>query len=162
HQPDHEWQLTDPFHAVALRGEPALVYALKGPDGASVYEIGCHGGGKLLTVRRYQQRPQGQKPLFAEKTFELTAPLAGTPALENASVLLPLADGTLQRLLLDGGPRSGGPDWRSGRADEGARGHVVALGDDEFLTTNGSRGLTHWKWPQRGLFKTVPEKKVPT
>ena len=42
----------------------------------------------------------------------------------------------------------GGPNWRVARADEDARGHIVALSADEFLMTDGSRGLTHWQWPQ--------------
>jgi hypothetical protein len=178
HQPDREWQLADPFYTGPFRGEATaesrsqtpvgerefvpVIYSSKGPDGASVYAIVCHGGGRVLTLRRYQPSREGQKATPSENTMELPAPLAGTPALEGPSVLMPLADGTLQRWPLDGGPRTGGPDWRSGRADEGAPGHVVPLGSDEFLTTNGSRGLTHWRWPQRGLFKTVPENKVPT
>ena len=60
----------------------------------------------------------------------------------------------------DAWTQGGGPTWRSGRADEDARGHVVQINADEFLTTDGSRGITHWKWPANGTFRAVPENPI--
>src|SRR5262249_50165188 len=72
--------------------------------------------------------------------------LAGTPGLLNRSVLAPLNDGSLLRQPLDGSKGSYGPGWRARTADEGARGHVIVLSADDFLTADGSRGLTRWHW----------------
>src|SRR5262249_30314051 len=40
-----------------------------------------------------------------------------------------------------------GPPWRTAYAGEGARGHVLQVGPDDYLFTDGSRTLTrlHWK-----------------
>ena len=37
--------------------------------------------------------------------------------------------------------------WRAPHADKDALCHVVTLGGEEFVTTDGSRGLIRWRWP---------------
>jgi hypothetical protein len=102
-----------------------------------------------LLVRRYEPGKN-----LAEMTFPLkTARLAGTPGLMGESLLVPLDDGSLLRQPLDGSRGSYGPGWRARTADEGARGHVVALNAEDFLTTDGSRGLTRWHWPAGDVYK---------
>ena len=83
----------------------------------------------------------------ATKTIDLPAAIGGTPALGDGFVLLPLADGVAIRLDLAGGTVTAGPNWRAAGADEQAAGHIVALGGDEFLLTDGSRGLSRVSWP---------------
>lgn len=162
HQEEREWRSIDPVYASALPGGPITAYLLPGPDGSSVYEVACPASGSRLTVRHYQRGQGGKQPV--EATVALRRPLAGTPAIVGQSLLLPLADGTIRRfaLPLADRPSEGGPEWRAARVDENARGHIVALGADEFLTTNGSRGLTHWRWANDPSFQTVPEGKIPT
>lgn len=136
-----------------LDGEALL---LAGPDGRSAYEVACvkkrgQGGEPNfdLLVRRFEAGKD-----LVEKTFSLTkARLHGTPGLMGGSLLVPLDDGSLLRQPLDGGRESYGPGWRARHADEGARGHVVVLGPEDFLTTDGSRGLSRWHWPNGDVYK---------
>src|SRR5205823_3358321 len=125
-----------------LDGPP---YFVPGGDGRSALEVVCVKKGTEkgernfdLLVRYYEIGKN-----LVEKTFPLgTTRLAGTPGLLNGSVLAPLDDGSLLRQPLDGSRGSYGPGWRARTADEGAHGHVVVLNSDDFLTTDGSRGLT--------------------
>jgi outer membrane protein assembly factor BamB len=162
HQENVEWRITDFHYEPALEEGPILAQLLPGPDGRSVYQVACPASGRKLTVRRYQAGGAGGKPILEEaSTVDANLrPLAGTPAIVGHSLLLPLADGTIRRFplpLREGAPPEGGPDWRAGRADDDARGHIVALGADDFLTTDGSRGLTRWRWPQNDpTFRKIP------
>jgi hypothetical protein len=119
-------------------------------DGKSAYEVAAPGHGRSLVVRQVQWGV-GRALEMRERTVPLSSPLAGTPAVVGSMLVLPLADGALGRLKLplpaEGaeGPETG-PDWRSRRAPPDARGAVVALGPDRFLTTDGARGVTVWQW----------------
>jgi tetratricopeptide (TPR) repeat protein len=153
HQERTEWRRTDPQYVPAVKEGPVLVHLLPGPDGRSVYEITCPALGGKLTVRRFLAGGASGKPELTEASVEDAnlRPLAGTPAIVGRSVLLPLTDGTIRRFplpLTDAALAEGGPNWRGERVDEDARGHIVALGAEDFLTTDGSRGLTRWHWPQ--------------
>jgi outer membrane protein assembly factor BamB len=160
-----KWREIDPVVRGSLeippdKGEMVSTYLLAAADGKTAYELAGPNHGKRLTVRRYQLPPEGQPAVIQEKAVDLPAALSGTPALLGSDVILPLSDRTLMRvgLAADAGPGVGGPNWRSGRAADDALGHVVAIGDDEFLTTDGSNGLTHRQWKQ-GVFRTIPEER---
>jgi outer membrane protein assembly factor BamB len=102
----------------------------------------------------------------ADGSATLPAPLAGTPALHADYVVAALTNGVVVRIDLAGSTATGatavratatsGPDWRSSGADEQAQAHVVALGQDVFAITDGSRGvqLVHWpeakSWSKKG------------
>jgi outer membrane protein assembly factor BamB len=140
-------------------------YLLPGGDGETAYQVACTTKGTpQLTVRKYQSSKEG--PRLEVRTVALPSPLHGMPALLGEDLLLLLADGTMLRLPLrpDGGPGTAGPDWRSPRADNGAPGFVVPIprSPDEFLTTDGSLGLTHRVWPKQGNYGTLPPNQVPT
>jgi outer membrane protein assembly factor BamB len=142
---------------------PVLALA---PDGRSAYEIAAPGHGRQLVVRHVQWGV-GRQLGVTERKVPLSSPLMGTPAVVGAMLVLPLADGALGRLRLplpaEGAePPEGGPDWRSRRAPPGARGTVVALGPDLFLTTDGARGVTLWQWPPgAGGWKSLPAGRDP-
>jgi hypothetical protein len=158
------WRLADPVVAKPLGVGATTCYLLPVSDGNSVYEIASVERGTKLTIRKYTPAREGRPESleeFAEKIRELPAPLAGPPSLGPRSILLSLAGGFVQRLSLDGSQQAGGPNWRAPRADQDARGYVVHLGADDFLTTDGSRGVTHWVWPQDGGFQAI-RNKVPT
>jgi outer membrane protein assembly factor BamB len=158
---DVEWRLSQPILGKPLDGGAVVPYLLPGPDGASVYEVACPERGVQLTIRKFVLGPDGVKEEGAPQRVELPAPLAGTPALSPQSLTLLLSDRTVQRVSLSGGAGAGGPNWRSSRADDDARGYIVQLDPDSFLTTDGSRGVTHWHWPMNQPFTAV-EKRVPT
>jgi outer membrane protein assembly factor BamB len=136
-----------------LEGEPFL---LAGADGRSALEVACvqkpsanHERNFDLLVRRYELGKN-----LVEKIFPLkTTRLAGTPALVGESLLVPLEDGSLLRQPLDGGRGSYGPGWRARTADDGARGHVIVLNLEDFLITDGGRGLNRWHWPAGDVYK---------
>ncbi len=82
----------------------------------------------------------------------------------DAMLILPLADGVLARVPLPLGDTSAvvnGPNWRSRRAPPDARARVTVLGPDTFLTCDGARGLTHWKWPLNDVWHVLPAGKEP-
>ncbi len=75
--------------------------------------------------------------------------LAGKPALVGAALILPLSDGSLGRVKLTGAKVSTlepGLNWRARSLKPDARGEVVSLGGDRFLTTNGANGIRVWEW----------------
>src|SRR5262249_10170047 len=66
----------------------------------------------------------------------------------------------LWRLPRDGkGKPEEGPGWRVKQGTAQHRAHVVWLSDDEFVTTNGERGLTRWRWPKDDAFRAVPDNR---
>ncbi len=117
---------------------------LPGPDDESAFEIACLGDGQELVIRHVRTDEKRKIKVVRERYVKLEAPLARTPAVSGSVLLLPLADGNLYRLLWkqDEKTPEGSADWRADRAAAEAPGHVVALGNDRYLCTDGSRGLT--------------------
>jgi hypothetical protein len=156
------WQTGGQIVGDPLDSTEAGSHLLSAPDGQSVFEITCvqkkAAGGERhfdLVVRRYEPGKN-----LAEKTFRLeTAQLAGTPGLAGGSLLVPLDNGTLLRQPWENDKRGDyGPGWRGRNSDPGTRCHVVVLGPEEFLTTDGNRSLTRWHWPAGRIYQE--EKKV--
>jgi hypothetical protein len=131
-------------------------------DGQSAYEIACPGNGKTLLIRQVKLDNDRQVRLLADQRLELrSAPLHGTPALVGNLLVLPLADGSLARVPLPVTSKSLvlGDDyfWRSEQAAPETRGHVVALGSDRFVITDGARGLKVWQKSPKGGWTTIPD-----
>jgi outer membrane protein assembly factor BamB len=128
--------------------QPPLV--LPARDGQSAYVIATPGEGKELVVRHVKV-VAGQRQLsVSQKRVPMPAPLGGTPAIVGKQLMLPLADETLAKLPLpvpQNGAVTPGLTWRADRAPSEARGHVLGLGGDRFLTTDGLRQVRVWKWP---------------
>jgi hypothetical protein len=129
---------------------------LPGPDGQSAYELACPADGSKLLIRHISWAGEGDRLRQTERTIKIPSPLQGTPAVVDGMLVLPLAGGHLVRLPLplpaDATTLDSGPDWRSRVAPPGVQGHVLALGGDLFLTTDGGRGLTSWRWPRGETF----------
>jgi outer membrane protein assembly factor BamB len=169
HRPHVRWRVAgaEIRLADALDDNPAQPpLLLPAPDGKSAYQIASPGTGTQLVVRHVHFG--GPRQLRAEQeSVKLPAPLGGPPAVVGTWLLLPLADGTLARLPLPlpAGLASVevGPDWRDARADANARGYVLALGDERFLTTNGALGLIVWDWPARAMatWEALPRDQDP-
>jgi outer membrane protein assembly factor BamB len=129
-------------------------------DGQSAYEIAGPGNGKALLIRHVKLDKERQVRLVVEQRLELrSAPPHGTPALVGNLLVLPLADGSLARVPLPVTNKSLvlGDDyfWRSEDAAPETRGHVLALGPDRFVVTNGSRGFKVWQNNPNGSWTTV-------
>ncbi len=135
------------------------LFLVPAPDGRSAYEIACPDPGAEIVIRHHVA---GRQQIQAEVKVKGDARLAGTPAVGAGAILLPLADGRMKRVPL---PLEGGatlaesdllpaPDWREGHHTAEARGHCAWLGGNDFVTTNGRGGLTHWRFGK--LRETIP------
>src|SRR5262249_37179909 len=83
------------------------------------------------------------------------APLAGSPAVSPAGIVLPLSNGQLCRVTLDArSPRRElGPDWQTPATRPTARGQVVHWKGDEYLAGDGGRRLVRLTWPFGGKYE---------
>jgi hypothetical protein len=59
-------------------------------------------------------------------------------------------------LPLAAGETLAAPDWRASRVNTDTRGHIVWLGGDDYLMTNGHRGLTRYRFEDT-LWRSFPE-----
>jgi hypothetical protein len=80
------------------------------------------------------------------------AALAGQPAVVGAALLVPTADGFVNRLAPgDGRVRPGvlvaGPPWRGDHPPADAACAITPLSDSHFVTSDGGRKLSRWDWP---------------
>jgi hypothetical protein len=125
------------FAGPVQNAEKKTSWLLPSFDGLSAYSLVAAGG--RLHVRYYQN---GE---IQSKEFPLGQMPAGTPGIGPDFLLMPLADGSLLWLSADGKSRLG--SWRSMKAPRNAVGHVIVLGPDIFLSTDGFRGLVRWRWP---------------
>jgi outer membrane protein assembly factor BamB len=158
HLEDSDWQWQSAGHLLAPplpKGTSGSVYFVPGPDGKSVFQFNCPDPGTTVIVREFRAG-RGQA---SEATIgNLPARLAGTPAVGTNRILLPLGNGDTRQVHLEGkeGTSKEGPMWRATHGDTAARGHVVWLGGDDFLTTNGRRGLTRWRFRADDVYNAVP------
>ena len=111
------------------------------------------------------RRGDGERPDQGGTGPRFARAAGGMPAVTETMMILPLADGRIVRTALPLDRNStivNGPPWRSRRAPPDARARVTALGPDTFLTYDGARGLTHWKWPlTEEVAQVLPADKEP-
>jgi len=144
-RPGEEWQFVQERRVAGPpeAGAAATTHLLRAPDAV----VAVSSGGDRLTVRRYVP---GKKPGDgAVQEMSFPGALAGTPALGANALVYPAADGTLHRqpLTAKGTRADRGQQWRAEGADADAQGYVVALGDNDFLCTDGNHGLHRVHWP---------------
>jgi outer membrane protein assembly factor BamB len=133
-------------------------YFLRGPE-QTLYVITALAG-EPPSVQVQQFLPG--KTTSQTSTFPQQAPLGGTPAVATDALVLPLTNGALARQSLSGGPAVAGPNWRAARADADSPGHIVLLEKDEFLVTDGSRGLKRLRWPAGSLAESKASVELPS
>jgi outer membrane protein assembly factor BamB len=153
------WWKADSLRVKPSGGEKLAVTMMPADDGQSVLQLICPENGTHLVLRKFQPHSdETSKNKLEEHVFELTSPLAGAPVRWGTEFLVPLADGTIRRLTLGPGTSTtaGGPDWRSRRALADATCYIIPLNGTEFLTTDGIRGLSRWRWRQGEGFQSLP------
>ncbi|MBY0526914.1 MAG: PQQ-binding-like beta-propeller repeat protein [Gemmataceae bacterium] len=136
-----------------------ISWLLPGADGNSVYTVTAPSAGKLV-LRRYSVAKKAGENVRRE--FTLPDVPGGTPALGGEFLVLPLADGRLVRQSL-ADTKEGfapGPYWRAPHADAGALGHAVHLGGDDYLVTDGSKGLRRIIWPKKESWTAGAERQL--
>lgn len=147
---DYEWQQGGQILDVNPVEVTGTTYLLAGRGGKTAFAVGTAKGNRI-SVRRYESG----RPLTGTMLNGL-APLAGTPAVGDDGFVFPLTDGKLVFAPFDESKRHvAGPEWRARAADKQAPGHVVYLGNGEFLYTNGLRGLTRIRWAGGPLWETM-------
>jgi outer membrane protein assembly factor BamB len=168
-RPGVEWQIDDkmlqlpPLNDVV--GPPQLLLAHDGQTGVLVTSTRTSSAERLrrgalayqLLVRQYPLTPG------TDRAADAPAPLAGSAVRVGETVVLPLADGTIRRLRLTGtaGLLETGPSWRSPGVNATTPGQLIALGPDEFVSTDGSRELLRWQWPAGQLFRARQSLRLP-
>ena len=127
--------------AAQTRASPPLL--LRGPDDASAFEIACPGDGQEMVIRQVARRATASqdRPRAPRQTGSAAGGHAGRLRVGPGAAV-----GRRQSvsIAMEAG-RQGGiktkEDWRVRRAAADVPGHVVPLGDDRYLCTDGSRGL---------------------
>jgi hypothetical protein len=133
-------------------------YFLRGPAQSLYVITSLTGDPPSVQVQQFQPG----KTTSLTSSFPQQASLGGTPGLGADALVLPLANGALARQSLSGGPALAGPNWRAVQADANSTGHVVLLEKDDFLVTDGSRGLKRLRWPAVGLTASKAAVVLPT
>jgi outer membrane protein assembly factor BamB len=159
------WRLSEKLLAEPLEGmiPGTMQLVADGPTTLHQLAVLSRGNKRQLIVRTIRSGVPGQQPTVELSSSEIASLPQGSAAVVNGALIMPLAEGSLHqfKLPLGVGQDRGGPDWRSPQADDDARGHVVSLGGDEFLCTDGSRKLKRWTWPAAGNYKPKPLREMP-
>ncbi len=142
---DTAWHIHEQMAAEPVETEGARPLRLLPVRGGALALVGTRADqpGKLL-VRRYDAATDRA----ADYPCQFPAPPAGTPGAWPDHLVVPMGNGVLARKQIPGGAPVSGPNWRSPRADDNARGHVVPLGAADFLATDGSRTVFRMSWPR--------------
>jgi hypothetical protein len=146
---DAEWQIGGEAVAPSLSQIVVGPFLFPGADGVSALEIACvaknkpaaDGSSYELILRRFEPGKE-----VRTQSFPLSERLAGTPGVAADHLVLPLADGQFARQFFSGSYQPG-LSWRSPETYPSSHGHVAVLGPQEFLITDGFRGLSRWQWP---------------
>ena len=104
-------------------------------DGLSAYSL-VAGAGRIH-VRQFLNGA------MHSKDFPLAGIVAGTLGIGPDFLVMPLADGSLFWQSWNG--KTQFASWRSVRAPRNAVGHVLVVGPDAFLCTDGFRSLVRWR-----------------
>ena len=141
---DDRWLIAPPLARVA--GSPWLIQAADGKSVTAVIPTPRDGDdGIQVVVRRFT--PGREVESFPP--VPLPAGLAGNPVLSGNLLVLSLANGSLCRVALgESEVLEEGPTWRGERLPPQTVCHLAALGEGDFLATDGNRALTRWHWPK--------------
>src|SRR5262249_35038855 len=140
---DAEWQIGGAALAPSLSQIVSGPFLFPAADGKSALEIACiaknkptpDGTSYEIVLRHFEPGKE-----VRTQSFPLSERLAGIPGIAADHLVLPLADGRFVRQSFSG-PLQSGLFWRSAETDPSNHGHAAVLGPNEFLTTDGFRGL---------------------
>jgi hypothetical protein len=123
------------------------------PDGKSVWVLIPERGEKESLRLRVRHVVDG-KPL-ADELVQLPEKPAGPPTVSGNGVVFPCADGFLHRFEPGAAKLQQGPMWRGGEVPLGEPCFVSTISADEFLTTDGAKQVTRWRWATGADYKAV-------
>jgi outer membrane protein assembly factor BamB len=128
------------------------LYPVVEKDGRSMNILALDTDSRL-SVRSYEPGKKISTRMFGKHP----AP-AGAPIQTESGLVVALADGRLLHLPKQNTKEREGPEWRARHADRDTHCYLTALDGDDFLVTDGSRGLARWHWTGGNDF----EKKTAT
>jgi outer membrane protein assembly factor BamB len=132
--PDAGWRSAG---RTALTDQAGQSWLLPGVDGHSAVAITVQG------TQLHTWKFENGLTTRLTGTLTLEAAIAGSPALLDSKVILPLANGRL--VVAGAGNVVPQEEWRAALADKQAQGNLVALGNNTMLSTDGSTGLSQWR-----------------
>ncbi len=127
---------------------PTIVVA--SADGKTVYTITptTREGAKFVVRRVVDGK------LAHEDEAVAPAAIAGQPAVVGTALLVPTADGFVNRHKPGDGLRPGsfipGPSWLGERRPANPVCRITPLSDAAFATSDGGKKLSRWEWPAEG------------
>ncbi|QEL17011.1 outer membrane protein assembly factor BamB family protein [Limnoglobus roseus] len=122
-------------------------------DGRTVWVLLAERGDKDSVRLRVRRLVEGKSQ--AEELVQLADKLAGPPTAAGDGVVFPCGDGFLYRFQPGTANLTQGPMWRGEAVGPGEPCFVSPFGADEFLTTDGNRQVTRWRWAAGAGCKTV-------
>ena len=125
---------------------PTVVVASQ--DGKAVYTITPVDS----TRPRFVVRRIADGRLVREDEVLAPSAIAGQPAVVGDGLLIPTADGFVNRFVPGNGPTQpaaliAGPPWLGDRKPANAACGITALSDASFATSDGGKKLSRWEWP---------------
>lgn len=136
---------------------------LAGLNGQSAYELAiptpAPGANSELIVRVFHTNG-GELPTVNENRIRLDSRvhIDGTLSINPSGILVPLSNGEVVRVALDGKTITEGPPWRPSWEDASLHSFTTWTSEKDLLTTNGRNGLLRWEWtPGKSDFRTVPD-----
>jgi outer membrane protein assembly factor BamB len=136
---DEKWLLSQP-----ARGFTAYTGLIPGPDGSAFALMVGDGeqAGKLL-IRKYSDADKKVN----DSSVPAAALPAGQPVVFGKFFVIPLANGNLYRIPLDGGNAlQQGPTWRGDRLPGSVSCYLAPINDEELYASDGARNIARWYW----------------
>jgi outer membrane protein assembly factor BamB len=151
--------------AQPARGFTAFTGLLSGPNGMALAVLtGDTEKGPQILIRTFNGNTS------ADRSFNAPASIAGQPVVSGKMLILPLTNGTLYRVAIEGGGGLvEGPPWRGDRLPATVTCYLAPIDEDELFATDGARGVVRWRWPasnqsfeMRGKVTPPPERPAAT
>jgi hypothetical protein len=152
-----------PGQTLAAPPEWLLASAPPNPTGPTAIAVSADGkvayavtpvnrDGPKFAIRRIA----GGKVTHQEEVVAPAA-LAGQPAVVGDRLLIPTADGFVNRLVPGAGLANpakleAGPPWQGERRSAGASCTITPLSESSFATSDGGKKLSRWNWPAAGAW----------
>ena len=136
---DEKWLISQP-----ARGFTAYTGLIPGPDATALALMVGEGeqAGKLL-IRKYSEADKK----VLDWSVPAPAPPAGQPVVFGKFFVIPLANGNLYRIPLDGANAlQQGPTWRGDRLPASVSCYLTPLNDEELYASDGARYVARLYW----------------
>ena len=127
--------------AAPVTGFRLLTGLIDAPGDVSLALLESESGPRRFLLRLFD----GNR--VSEQLLPTPAGLAGSPLVGGRLLVLPLDNGTLQRVVIsEGKALEEGPSWRGSQLSATAVCHLGGLDGENFLATDGGKSIVRWFW----------------